>query len=188
MKAGKKSARSRRRGLGARVDEIAPWNGSRSAREKRFAGLQSAVYVSRSMTRSAAHQQQFLHAASNEHRYEGRDTGGVLKFPALHAIQLSDGIDGSVRLACENFYIRVRLGRNTGASARLVHEVSFSKPLNANAIPIPSFGRFRVLKFAFSRHVSTPSSHGIGGSRWGRLGDCCAASIVRIISNMSISD
>ena len=81
------------------------------------------------------HQQQFLYAASSEHRYEGRDTGRVLKFLALNAVQFSDRIDGSVRLACENFYIRVRLGRNIGAQAQLVHEVSFSKPLNANAIP-----------------------------------------------------
>ena len=66
------------------------------------------------MTRSAVHQQQFLHAASSEHRYEGRDTGRVLKFLALNAIELSDGIDGSVRLACETFHIRVRLGRNIG--------------------------------------------------------------------------
>jgi hypothetical protein len=29
----------------------------------------------------------------------------VFKFLALHAIQFADGIDGSVRLARENFYI-----------------------------------------------------------------------------------
>jgi hypothetical protein len=104
------------------------------------------------MTKSAVHQQQLLHTASSEHGYEGLYTGRVLKFLALNAVQFSDRIDGSVRLACENFYIRVRLGRDIGAQAQLVHEISFSKPLNANAIP----GGFPVLKFAFSRHAGTP--------------------------------
>jgi len=97
------------------------------------------------------HQQQFLYAASSEHRYEGRDTGRVLKFLALHAIELSDGIDGSVRLACETFYIRIRLGRNIGARARLVHEVSFSKPLNANATPCGAAADFRCSNLRFLR-------------------------------------